>query len=93
MMHSYAAMDLVVQTDFLVLFIVPARELHPVHAQVGIAGSGVVGVFGINLGQGDEGATVGGPAFQLGQLAYSDAIREHRAAPDPSRLGAQQGQG
>ena len=38
MMHTYTTVQLIVQTNFLVCFILVACELNAVHAQVGMHG-------------------------------------------------------
>ena len=54
LMDADAPVDLVMDTDFLVHFIIIACELHPVHAQIGIHDARLLRVFGIHLGQRDE---------------------------------------
>ncbi len=79
MMDADAAMDLVVQTDFLVGPVLAAGELDAVHAQVRAAESGRVGIFGIDQRQGDEGAAVVGPGLKARQGVDRDCLLPTRA--------------
>ena len=51
----------------------------------------MIRILGVDLGQGDEGAAVVGPAFELRQLADSELIGEQWPARDLARTRAQQG--
>ena len=42
-MHTNAAMQLVVQADLLIRHILAARELHAIHAQIGVRQARVIG--------------------------------------------------
>jgi len=57
-MDTDAAVNLVVQADFAVGLILVAGQLHAIHAEIGVAPAGTVGVLGIDLRQRDEGAAV-----------------------------------
>src|SRR5262249_12977917 len=74
-----AAMDLVVQADFAVGLIGVAGELDTIHAQVGVPPAGPVGVFGVDLWQGDERPAVARPADQLRQFADARVVSEDRS--------------
>ena len=61
MMDRNAAMNLVVQSDFAVAFVLAAGKLHAIHAKIASGEPRLVGVFGIDLRQGDVGAAIVGP--------------------------------
>jgi hypothetical protein len=83
--YADPAMNLIVQADFLIWPVTPARKLHAVHAQVRSAQAGAFRVFGINLRQRDEGAPVVGPRSQLRQLIDRRLLREHGSGTDAAR--------
>jgi len=66
MVDADAAVDLVVDADLLVQPVLISGQLHPVHSQVGMADAGTLSALGVDLGKGDEGATVVGPGLHLG---------------------------
>lgn len=76
MVNANVAADLVVEANFFVEFVVVARELDAVHTQVGVHDAGIIGVFGVDLGQEDKGATVVGPALNLGKLVDGGGVFE-----------------
>ncbi len=63
--HADAAVNLVVHADFFVRPVLAAGDLNAIDAEVGMAPAWVVGIFGVHSGQGNEGAAVVGPAFEL----------------------------
>ena len=81
-MHADAAMDLIVHADFDVGLILAAGKLDAVHAEVGVSPAGMVGVFGVDQRQRDEGAGVVGPAFELRELVDRGFMFEHGAGGD-----------
>ncbi len=78
-----APVDLVVQANLGVGRVLVARQLDPVHAQVGRHGSGPLGILRVDLGQRDERAAVHRPALQLRQLGQAGLAGHHRAAAHP----------
>src|SRR6202451_21329 len=84
-------MNLVMQADFPIRQIPAPGQLDAVHAQVGAREAGPIGVFGVDLGQRDEGAAVPGPACLLRQLVDGRRVIEDRSAAD--RLGPHPPQG
>ena len=88
--HADAAVDLVVQADLAIRFV--ARR--PRAARGTCRGSmrvcpGRFGILGVDLGQGDEGPAVVGPALELGQFADADLVGEERPTRDLARARAQ----
>ena len=67
-MHSYRAVQLIVEPDLFIWRVVTTRQLDAVHAEVGSPYSRLVDVFGINLGKRDESASVLGPTYLVWQL-------------------------
>ncbi len=84
MVHADAAMDLVVQADLPVRLVLVARELDPVHPQVGSRRARPVGVFGVDLRQGDERTAVHRPALDLRQPPDRDPVGQDRPGPYPT---------
>jgi hypothetical protein len=84
---AQSAMDLVVQPDLAVGLVLSAGDLHAVHAQVGMGQSGAIGVFGIDLRQGDVGPAVLGPALQVRELIDRGFLLQHRPVADLLRPG------
>ena len=58
MVVANPSMDLVVQPHFLIGLVVTSRKLHPLHAQIGESKSRLFDAFGVDLGQGNIGASV-----------------------------------
>lgn len=85
-----AAVDLVMEADFAVGQVVVTGQLDTVHAEVGVAKSGPVGVFGVNLGECDERAAVARPGDELGKLAERRLVGEDGAGANPA---GQKGEG
>ena len=79
-----APVDLIMQAR-LVGRIGVARQLHPVHAQIGGVQAGAAGIFAINQGQGDKGAAVARPAGQARQIGEIAVALQHRSAAVPLR--------
>ncbi len=101
MMHAHAPVNLIVHARFVGRVPI-ARQLHPVHAQIGGVQAGAVGVLAVNQGQGNEGAAVPRPAGQARQIGKSAAAFQHRGrvallaalnAPDARQHPEQTGQG
>src|SRR3569833_1328845 len=69
LMNADAAMDLVMQADLLVLYIIVPGKLDTVHTQVGIHNAGLIDILRINLRHSDERAAVQGPVHYLRQVA------------------------
>ena len=76
--------DLVMQTDLSVGFVLVARELDAVHPQVGFEDTGIHGIFGVDLGEQDEGAAVVRPALDLREPADRGCIFKDGTRPNPS---------
>ena len=53
-MDSYAAVNLIVQSDFTVERVLATGELHTIHAQVGVLPARLPNIFTVNLRQRDE---------------------------------------
>ena len=81
-MGGDAAMNLIVQAHLAVRLILPAGKLHAIHAQVAAVEARRVGVFGIDLRQGDVRPAVVGPRFQLRQLVDRGFALQYRAGAD-----------
>jgi hypothetical protein len=81
-MHADAAVDLVVQADFAERVVTVSRKLHAVHAEVGLAEAGAVGVFRVDLRQRHERAAVHRPAFELRQFVEAAFSAGDRSGSD-----------
>lgn len=60
-MDANAAMDLIMESDFLIRDVVVSRDLDAVHAEVRALPAGVLGVFGIDSGESDKWSSICGP--------------------------------
>ena len=79
MVNPNIAADLVVQTNFFVLYVLITRKLDAIHAQIRIHNTRPVGVLSINLGQKNKWTAIVGPALNLRKLINSRTLFEHRA--------------
>src|SRR5258708_17680802 len=68
-MYTYATVDLVMQSNFLVKEVIIACHLYSVHPQVSIHDAGFISIFGIYLRHGDKRAAILWPVYNLGQVA------------------------
>src|SRR5205085_9323944 len=84
-MNADAAVNLVVQPDLVVARVAVAGELHPVHAQVGMAPAGPLGVLRVHLRQGDERSAVARPTLQGWQVADFAFVAKDGAVADEAR--------
>ena len=78
MVHADAAVELVVQANLMIALVFVATQLHAVHAEIGVLRAGVVGIFGVNDWQRDEGATVVRPTGHLWQTGEGNFVGQHR---------------
>lgn len=85
-MDSNSTVDLIVESDLPVRFVFPPGKLDAIHAEVGIFPSGPGDVFGIDLGEGDEGAAVHRPGNDLRKSA------DRRCALSDGTLGDEPGE-
>src|SRR5688500_15079823 len=89
-MNADAAMNLVVQAGAALVVLV-ARELHAIQAEIGGPPAGPIGVFGVDLRQGNERTAVFGPRYLLRQITDRNLLVEHRTGRN--ELGPQGPQG
>ena len=68
LVHADASMQLVVQADFFVGYIIVSRQLNAVHAEVSVHDTWLIYVFAINLRQGDECTPIMWPVLDLGDI-------------------------
>ena len=85
MVRPDAAVDLIVDPHLAVRLVLPAGNLHAIHAQVGRGEAGLVGILGIDLGQRNVGAAVVGPATSIAAVGPASSPRP---APDRRRPSA-----
>ena len=78
MMPADPSVDLIVQADLLVAFVLAARHLHAVHPQVGRQQTGPIGILGVDKRQRDKCATIIGPGLELRKLIDGRLIPENR---------------
>ena len=85
MMQADAAVQLVVEADLAIGFVVVACELHAVHAEVRLherpPRASVAGVLGVDCRQRDERPAVTGPARHLWEARERNLMGEHRPRP------------
>ena len=89
-MHADAAMDLIVQPDLPIGRVLAARNLHAVHAQVGIQQARLVGMLGVNFRQRDERPAVARPTDNLRELVDRGLMPKDRTPPALSRQHGEQ---
>ena len=78
-------MNLIVESDLLVEEVLVARELHPVHPQIRLRQARPVGIFGVDLRQGDERAAVPGPGLERRQSLDGRLMGEDGAVANAFR--------
>ncbi len=85
MMQADAAVQLIVEPDLAIGFVVVACELHAVHAEVRLherpPRASVAGVFCVDGRQRDERPAVSWPACHLREARERNLMREHRPRP------------
>src|SRR5690606_1206958 len=69
LVNTDAAMQLVMESDLGVGYVIVSTQLYAIHAQVGMHNTGPCYVFGINLGHGYERTAIHRPIDNLRQLA------------------------
>ena len=74
--------DLVMQPNLSVGFVLVARELDAVHPQVGFEDTGIHRIFGVDLGEQDEGAAVVLPALDLRESGDRGCMFKHGTGPN-----------
>ena len=81
-MQADAAVQLVMETDLSVAGVVVARQLHSVHAEVGLLQrpprADVPRILGVDGRQGDEWPAIPRPARDMRKLGKGNLMREHR---------------
>ncbi len=87
MVGGYPALQLIVHPHFAIGQVPTAGNLNAIHTQVRASQPGPVGIFGIDLRQGNVRPAVVGPRFQLWQLIDRRLIGQDRTAAHPARSG------
>ena len=84
MMNAYSAMQLIVQADFFVGFVVVAGKLDAIHTKIALH-QRIRSSLAENLGERNKWATVVGPGDQLWELVDSCRIALNRTGPNAFR--------
>ncbi|MNI75775.1 hypothetical protein D3C73_1319570 [compost metagenome] len=74
-------MNLIMQTDFLIYFVLIAIELHSIHTQVGIHNSWLFRVLGIDLRQRNKCPPVIRPMMNKRKIGYLDLLSGNGELP------------
>ena len=85
MVNPNIAANLIVQTNFFVLYILITRKLDAIHTQIRIHNTRPVGILSIDLGQKNKRTAIVGPALNLRKLINSRTVFGHRTKTHPSR--------
>jgi Tol biopolymer transport system component len=91
MVDSNPAVDLIVKSHLIPLVLVPG-ELDAIHAEVRAHDPSRVGVFRVNLGKRDEGASIARPALDARQIRNLDPVAKNGSGADSLRDGTRRGQ-
>src|SRR5262249_13463972 len=91
MVDADAPVDLVMKSDMSIRNVLIPRKLQAIHAEVGMPPSRPIGIFRVDLGEGDERAAVRGPRNEPRQLADGGFVSQNGAAGH--KLGPQEPQG
>ncbi|MNR30064.1 hypothetical protein D3C85_1474950 [compost metagenome] len=77
-MDSDAAMNLVMQADFFIEFILVPAQLNPIHPKIGIHNAWLIWIFRIHLRQGNECAAILWPGLDKWKVSNADFLKSSR---------------
>ena len=80
MVYTDAAVDLIMQADFPVRFVLSTADLNAVHAEVGVEQTRLLYIFAVDLSQRYESASVVRPRLELREGVELCLVLQDRAA-------------
>ena len=80
MVYTDATVDLIMQADFPIRFVLSTADLNAVHAQVGVEQTWLLYVFAVDLSQRDKSASVVRPRFEVREGAEFCLVLQDRTA-------------